>query len=92
VGLGVGEVDTLVSVLRQLVDEGHTVVVIEHDLGVVRRADWILDMGPGAADEGGEIVVAGPPARVAAHPGSRTGEHLRRRVEKPGRTVATVGS
>jgi len=92
VGLGLGEVGTLVSVLRQLVGEGHTVIVIEHDLEVVRRADWVVDLGPGAADEGGEIVVAGPPDRVAAHDGSRTGEHLRRLGERAGRAVATVGS
>ena len=92
VGLGLGEVDTLVSVLRQLVGDGHTVIVIEHDLEVIRRADWIVDLGPGAADEGGEVVVADAPERVAAHPGSRTGEHLRRRSEEAGRAVATVGS
>jgi excinuclease ABC subunit A len=82
VGLGLGEVSTLVRVLDELVRAGHTVVVVEHDLEVVRNADWIVDLGPGAAEEGGEIVVAGPPEEVAASEASLTGEHLRRHRER----------
>ena len=81
VGLGLGEISRLVRVLDQLVQAGHTVLVVEHDLEVIRSADWIVDVGPGAAAEGGEIVAAGPPEAVAAEERSRTGLHLRRRAE-----------
>ncbi len=80
VGLGMGEVGTLGGVLRQLVADGHTVVVIEHNLDLVAAADWVVDLGPGAAAEGGRIVVAGTPAEVAACEASRTGAYLRRRA------------
>ncbi|MFW6192201.1 MAG: excinuclease ABC subunit UvrA [Gemmatimonadota bacterium] len=82
VGLGLSEVSTLVRVLDELVKAGHTVVVVEHDLEVVRNADWVVDLGPGAADEGGEVVVAGPPEEVASCDASLTGDHLRRRRER----------
>ncbi len=78
VGLGVGEVDTLCRVLRQLVAERHTVIVIEHNLDVIAQADWIVDLGPGAADEGGSVVAAGPPSRILDASESRTGAYLRR--------------
>jgi excinuclease ABC subunit A len=78
VGLGVGEVATLCSVLRQLVAEHHTVIVIEHNLDVIAGADWIVDLGPGAAEEGGLVVAAGPPSRIRAASESRTGAYLRR--------------
>jgi excinuclease ABC subunit A len=78
VGLGVGEVRTLTNVLRQLVDDGHTVLVVEHNLDVIAGADWIVDMGPGAAAHGGRVVVEGPPAVVAACEASKTGQYLRR--------------
>jgi excinuclease ABC subunit A len=77
VGLGVGEVRTLTGVLRQLVEDGHTVIVIEHNLELIAGSDWVVDMGPGAADEGGRIVVSGPPATVAECAASRTGAFLR---------------
>jgi excinuclease ABC subunit A len=78
VGLGLSEISTLLQVLDELVTAGHTVVVVEHDLKVIRNADWIIDLGPGPAEEGGEIVVAGPPAEVEASEASVTGEYLRR--------------
>jgi len=78
VGLGLSEISTLLQVLDELVTAGHTVVVVEHDLKVIRNADWIIDLGPGPAEEGGEIVVAGPPAEVEASEASITGEYLRR--------------
>ena len=77
VGLGVGEVGQLVRVLDELVAAGHGVVVVEHDLEVIRSADWILDLGPGAAAEGGRIVAEGPPDAIVAAPESRTGAYLR---------------
>ena len=64
--------------LHGLVDAGHTVVVVEHDMAVVAGADWVIDLGPGGGDEGGRIVAAGPPAEVAGAPGSRTAPYLAR--------------
>ncbi len=79
-GLGAGEVDRLVGVLEQLTDAGNTVIVVEHNLEVIARADWIVDLGPEAADEGGTIVAEGPPDRVAGVPGSHTGRFLAGRL------------
>jgi excinuclease UvrABC ATPase subunit len=58
------------------------VVVIEHNLDVVARADWVLDMGPGAGDEGGQVVFAGTPAELVGHARSLTGRHLAKRVQR----------
>ena len=80
VGLGVAEVGTLVAVLRELVKEGHAVVVVEHNLDVVAEADWVIDMGPGPAEDGGRIVAAGPPAVIAESEASLTGAFLRARA------------
>jgi len=82
VGLGLGEIGRLLSVLRQLVDAGNTVVLVEHDLDVIASADWIVDLGPEAANAGGRIVVAGTPADVMATPESHTGRHLARHLQK----------
>ncbi len=82
VGLGLGEISRLIRVLDQLVQDGHTVLVVEHNLEVIQSADWIVDLGPGAAEEGGEIVTAGPPEAVMDAERSRTGRHLRRHVEE----------
>ena len=90
VGLGVAEVGTLVAVLRELVGEGHAVVVVEHNLDVVAEADWIIDMGPGAAEDGGRIVAAGPPAVIAESEASLTGAFLRARAERLGLDAAAV--
>ena len=87
-GLGAGEVDRLVGVLEQLTDAGNTVIVVEHNLDVIARADWIVDLGPEAAEEGGRIVAEGPPARVAAAPGSHTGRFLAARLA--GENVAPI--
>ncbi len=87
VGLGVGEVRTLTAVLRELVSEGHTVVVIEHNLDVVADADWIIDLGPGAAAEGGRVVAAGLPARIVEAAASRTGAYLRAHLEARARVA-----
>ena len=81
-GLSGPEVHKLVEVLQKLVDAGHTVVVIEHNLDVIRAADWILDMGPDAGPEGGEIVVAGRPSDVAKVPASHTGRYLSELLEE----------
>lgn len=76
-GLHFDDVRKLISVLRRLVDHGNTVVVIEHQLDVVRSADWIVDLGPEGGDAGGYIVCAGPPEQVAASELSHTGRSLR---------------
>jgi excinuclease ABC subunit A len=66
----------LLDVLHRLVDRGNTVVVIEHNLEVIKTADWIVDLGPEGGDAGGRIVASGPPETVAAHPVSHTGRFL----------------
>ncbi len=75
-GLHPSDVAKLMRQLDALVEAGNTVVVVEHDMSVVARADWVVDIGPGAGDDGGRIVVAGTPAVVAADPASRTAPYL----------------
>ncbi len=75
-GLHFEDIRKLLSVLQRLVANGNTVLVIEHNLDVVKTADWIVDLGPEGGDAGGEIVVSGPPEDVAAHPSSHTGRFL----------------
>ncbi len=75
-GLHFEDVRKLLNVLQRLVSQGNTVLVIEHNLDVVKTADWIVDLGPEGGDGGGEVVVAGPPEEVAAHPTSHTGRFL----------------
>src|SRR5438132_11490905 len=76
-GLHFEDVRKLLSVLERLVAAGNTVVVIEHNLDVIKTADWIIDLGPEGGDAGGELVAAGPPEAVAADPASYTGGFLR---------------
>jgi excinuclease ABC subunit A len=76
-GLHFDDVHVLVAVFQRLVDAGHTVLVIEHNLDVIRAADWLIDLGPEAGDAGGELVIAGPPEQVAACERSHTGAALR---------------
>ncbi len=80
-GLHMNDVDNLIGLLDRLVDSGRTVIVIEHNLDVVARADWVIDLGPGAGHDGGRVVFQGPPADLVRASGSLTGEHLRRRLE-----------
>ncbi|MEO7454685.1 MAG: excinuclease ABC subunit A, partial [Gemmatimonadaceae bacterium] len=80
-GLHPADVEKLVVQLDGLVEAGNTVVVIEHDMHVVAESDWVIDMGPGAGEEGGRIVVEGAPAVVAASRASRTGGYLARYLE-----------
>ncbi|MDX6533734.1 MAG: excinuclease subunit, partial [Gaiellales bacterium] len=77
-GLHMYDVEKLLVVLQRLVDAGNTVLVIEHNLDVIKQADWVLDLGPEGGDKGGEIVAQGTPEEVAETPGSQTGEYLRR--------------
>lgn len=75
-GLHPADVDHLNQLLRGLVAAGHTVVVVEHNVDVMRHSDWIIDIGPESAAEGGRIVTQGPPARVAGCPESLTAPFL----------------
>ena len=81
-GLHVADVHRLVDVLQKLVDAGNTVVVIEHNLDVIKTADYILDLGPEGGDGGGRLVVAGTPEQVAACPDSYTGQYLKPVLER----------
>jgi excinuclease ABC subunit A len=76
-GLHLDDVRVLIQVLDRLIDAGNTVVVIEHHLDVIKRADWVIDMGPEAGPGGGRVVVQGPPELVANEPCSHTGRYLR---------------
>ena len=75
-GLALSDVHQLIDVLLRLRRNGHTVIVIEHHLDVIKCADWIIDLGPEGGELGGEVVVAGTPDEVAREPGSYTGQHL----------------
>jgi len=77
-GLHFADIDKLLRVLQKLVDRGNTVVVIEHNLEVIKTADWVIDLGPEGGDRGGKVVAAGPPEAVAKTKGSYTGEYLRK--------------
>ena len=76
IGLHMADVPRLLQVMHRLVDAGATVVVIEHNMDVVREADWVLDLGPGGGPEGGRIVYQGPYKGLAGKKGSRTGSWL----------------
>ena len=76
-GLHFDDIRKLLMAFRRLIDEGHSLVVIEHNLDVINAADWVIDLGPEGGEAGGEIVCEGTPAQVAAHPASHTGEALR---------------
>ena len=75
-GLHFADIELLLKVLHQLRDAGNTIVVIEHNLDVIKTADWLIDMGPEGGGGGGRVVVVGTPEEVAAHPGSHTGRFL----------------
>ena len=83
VGLHMADVEKLIGVLHRLVDGGHSVVVIEHDLDLIAEADWIIDLGPEGGQAGGQIVAAGTPEDVAAQ-GSPTGQALAPVLQRPG--------
>jgi excinuclease ABC subunit A len=76
-GLHFDDIAKLLTAFKKLLHAGHTLVVIEHNLDVIKTADWIIDLGPEGGDDGGRLVVAGPPEAVAEHPDSHTGRYLR---------------
>ena len=77
-GLHGADVDKLMKQLDALVSAGNTVIVVEHDMRVVAASDWVMDVGPGAGDEGGRVVASGTPREVAGMPESRTAAYLAR--------------
>ena len=87
-GLHFDDVRQLLVVLQRLVDSGNTVLVIEHNLDVIKNADRIIDLGPEGGDRGGEIIIVGTPEEVAAHPTSHTGRFLKPVLEGRGATCA----
>jgi excinuclease UvrABC ATPase subunit len=80
-GLHMQDVENLVALLDRLVESGKSVIVIEHNLDVVARADWVIDMGPGGGHDGGRVIFEGPPAALIRDEGSLTGQYLARRLE-----------
>ncbi len=81
-GLHAADVHKLIEVLQRLIETGNTVVVIEHNLDVIKTADYIIDLGPEGGDKGGEVVACGTPEQVAKVPGSYTGQYLKKLLEK----------
>ena len=81
-GLSFYDVHQLLNVLQRLVDKGNSLVVIEHNLDVIRCCDWIIDLGAEGGDKGGEIIATGTPETVANHPNSFTGKYLKKALER----------
>jgi excinuclease ABC subunit A len=81
-GLHFQDVDMLVRVIRRLVDKGNTVVVIEHNLDLIKACDWVIDMGPEGGAGGGNIVAAGTPEMISELGNSHTGHYLRQELER----------
>ena len=81
-GLHFADIAKLLEVLNKLRDAGNTVLIIEHNLDVVKSADWVIDLGPEGGDAGGQIIAEGPPERIATSPGSHTGEFLEKVLQR----------
>jgi excinuclease ABC subunit A len=81
-GLSFYDVHKLLDVVQRLVDKGNSILVIEHNLDVIRCADWVIDLGPDGGDKGGEVIAAGTPEEVAKNPRSYTGEYLRQVLQQ----------
>ncbi len=77
-GLHMADTHRLLGIVERLVDQGNTVIVIEHNLDIVKNADWIIDLGPEGGGGGGRVLFEGPPAELLKATGSHTAEHLRR--------------
>ena len=86
-GLHLEDIKRLLAVLDQLVDDGHTVLLVEHHLDVITHADWVIDLGPGGGDAGGHIVAEGTPEEVAQSPGSITGQFLHPHMFPPDKVM-----
>jgi excinuclease ABC subunit A len=83
-GLHFTDIQLLLAVLQRLRDEGNTIIVIEHNLDVIKTADWVVDLGPEGGDGGGQVVAVGTPEQIAANPRSHTGRYLRTTLERAG--------
>lgn len=81
-GLSFYDVHTLMNILQRLVDKGNSIIIIEHNLDVIRCSDWLIDLGPEAGARGGQQVTCGTPEQVAAHPDSHTGRYLKPLLDK----------
>ena len=88
-GLHFDDIRVLLKAFQRLVDAGHSVLVIEHNLDVIKCADWIIDLGPDAGDEGGHVVAGGTPVDIASSPSSHTGRFLREILAMPGKAVSS---
>jgi excinuclease ABC subunit A len=88
-GLHFEDVKRLLEVLGKLVDQGNTIVVIEHNIDVVKTADWVVDLGPEGGDGGGRVIATGPPEAIAAAPESSTGRFLAAALDRSGRAAAS---
>ncbi|GAB3151079.1 excinuclease ABC subunit UvrA [Micromonospora sonneratiae] len=91
-GLHLADVDQLLALLDRLVDHGNTVIVIEHHQAVMAHADWLIDLGPGAGQDGGRVVFTGTPAELVAHGDSLTARHLRTYLQSAGAQPDPAGS
>jgi excinuclease ABC subunit A len=89
-GLHFDDVRKLLEVLHRLVDLGNSVIIIEHNLDVIRNADWVIDLGPEGGEDGGRVVGEGRPARIAATPGSYTGQFLKRYYASANGRLASI--
>ena len=87
-GLSFSDCAALLGVLHRLVDTGNTVILIEHNLDVIKNSDWLIDLGPGAGDKGGKLIATGTPEQLASNAKSFTGKYLKRLLKPTGRAVA----
>jgi excinuclease ABC subunit A len=86
-GLHFADIAQLLKVLQRLRDEGNTIIVIEHNLDVIKTADWVVDLGPEGGDGGGSVIAVGTPEQIASARGSYTGKYLRNTLGMPGRAA-----
>jgi excinuclease ABC subunit A len=87
VGLHAADVHRLIEVLQRLVDAGNSVLIIEHNLDIIKSADWIIDLGPEGGDAGGQVVACGTPEQICAVPASYTGQYLRKYLQTNGQQI-----
>jgi excinuclease ABC subunit A len=81
-GLHMSDIENLLKVFDRLVNSGHTLVVIEHNMDVIRWADWVIDLGPGGGEDGGLVVASGLPTEIMESSKSETGKYLKRYLKK----------
>ena len=89
-GLSFYDVHKLLDVLQRLVDKGNSILVIEHNLDVIRCSDWVIDLGPEGGDKGGEALAVGTPEQVAENPRSYTGQYLKQVLQQHQHSTSNV--